>query len=131
MAADRFTIGAHCKNHQKLARLNPDDIEDEIIGSVNLIREITGQEIVPFSFPNTATGIKRELLDRIMDSYPSIGLLFDAKGLEIDRDYIYNRIWVESPKLNTGGNDSIQQVISNAYKDFVLQGLNKLGRTLI
>ncbi len=125
MAADRFTIGAHCKNHQKLARLNPDEIEDEIIGSVNLIREITGQEIVPFSFPNTTTGIKRELLDRIMDSYPSIGLLFDAKGLEIDHDYIYNRIWVESPKLNTGGNDSIQQVISNEYKDFVLQGLNK------
>ena len=125
MAAEGFTIGAHSKNHQKLARLNKDETEDEIIGSVNLIREISGQELVPFSFPNTATGIKRELLDRIMDSNPSIGLLFDAKGLEIDRDYMYNRIWVESPKLNAGGNEPIQQVIENAYKDFVLQGLNQ------
>ena len=120
MSEDGFTVGAHSQRHQKLGRLSNGEIVSEIVGSCEIIQTITGKDYVPFSFPNTATGIDRNLLNQILFEHPSIGLLFDAKGLDIDRDFIYNRIWVESPKLNVGGNRPIQQVIKSAYEEYVI-----------
>jgi peptidoglycan/xylan/chitin deacetylase (PgdA/CDA1 family) len=125
MAAEGFTIGAHSQRHQKLGRLSSSEIESEIVGSCDMIQAITGETHVPFSFPNTATGVDRDSLNRILVEHPTIGLLFDAKGLDIDRGFIYNRVWVESPKLNTGGNLSLQHVMENAYRDYFMQGLER------
>lgn len=84
---------------------------------------------MPFSFPNTATGVDRNLLSQILFEHPSIGLFFDAKGLDLDREFIYNRIWVESPKLNAGGNMPLQHVIESAYQDYLMQGLERKLRS--
>ena len=130
LVTDGFTIGAHSQRHQKLGRLSDDEIEVEIVGSCDLLRGITGEEYVPFSFPNTATGIDRDYLKRILQEHSSIGLLFDAKGLELDRNFIYNRIWVESPKLNAGGGASLQHVIKTAYKDYLIQEMDRRRRSL-
>jgi hypothetical protein len=128
MSEEGFTIGAHSQRHQKLGRLSNGEIESEIIGSCDIIRTITGESYAPFSFPNTATGVDRNLLEQVLVEHPTIGLLFDAKGLDIDREFIYNRIWVESPKLNVGGNKPLQQVIKSAYQDYLIQGLaRKVG----
>ena len=129
LISDGFTIGAHSQRHQKLGRLSESEIKVEIVGSCDLIRSITGEEYVPFSFPNTATGIDRDYLNRILQENSTIGLLFDAKGLELDRDFIYNRIWVESPKLNAGGSESLQHVIKTAYKDYLLQEMDRRRRS--
>ena len=129
LVSDGFTIGAHSQRHQKLGRLSEDEIEVEIVGSCDLIRGITGEEYVPFSFPNTATGIDRDYLNRILQEHSSIGLLFDAKGLELDRDFINNRIWVESPQLNAGGSETLQHVIKTAYKDYLIQIMDKRRRS--
>ena len=125
MVAEGFTIGAHSQRHQKLGRLSEDEIESEIVGSCDLIQGITGKASVPFSFPNTASGVDRDFLNQILLDHPSIGLLFDAKGLDLDRDFIFNRVWVESPKLNAGGNEPLQHVIEAAYQDYLLQWLDR------
>ena len=130
LASDGFTIGAHSQRHQKLGRLSQKEIEIEIVGSCDLIGDITGTDYVPFSFPNTATGINRDYLNQILQEHSSIGLLFDAKGIEQDREFIYNRIWVESPKLNAGGSESLQHVIKTAYKDYLKQAIDRKRRSL-
>jgi peptidoglycan/xylan/chitin deacetylase (PgdA/CDA1 family) len=130
LVSDGFTIGAHSQRHQKLGRLTHEEIEVEIVGSCDYLRDITGVDYVPFSFPNTATGIDRDYLHSILKQHTSIRLLFDAKGLERDRKFIFNRIWVESPKLNAGGRESLQQVIKSAYKDYLIQSIDRKRRSL-
>jgi len=92
MHAEGFTIGAHTKSHRKLKDLSDAEIEEEIVASCQIIQEITGQEIVPFSFPHSAFGIDRGLLFSIRVRHPFVGLLFDTKGVRKDENFIVNRV---------------------------------------
>ena len=76
-------ISCISQKHQKLGRLRDGEIEREIVGSCDLIQRITGKANVPFSFPNTATGIDRNFLYQILLENPFIGLLFDANFNEL------------------------------------------------
>jgi peptidoglycan/xylan/chitin deacetylase (PgdA/CDA1 family) len=120
LAAEGFTIGAHTCRHQKLARLSWEEIEHEIVESCQIVAEISGQDSVPFSFPNSGEGVDRQFLADLRRRNPVIGLVFDTKGLRPERDHILNRIWVESPKLNPGGCHSLPSVLRQAYREYFL-----------
>lgn len=136
MHAEGFTIGAHTKTHRKLVTLSAAEIESEIVDSCQIVREITGQEIVPFSFPHSAFGLNRRLLAGIRARHPFIGLLFDTKGLRRDVDFIVNRIWAErtpSPRVGGGlgwGPHPLPEVLHTAYQDAWVEGVMEMGRKL-
>ncbi len=107
MQAEGFTIGAHSQTHRKLGLLPEEEIISEIAGSCDIVARLIGKEQVPFSFPHSAEGIERDLLAEVRAGNPSVGLLFDTRGLRTDVDFMVNRIWAETP----------------AYDDFILPNL--------
>ncbi len=117
MHADGFTIGAHTVTHRKLGTLDDEDARREIVESCRLIREITGQEVVPLSFPHSGANLSRDLLQEIRANNPWIGLFFDTKGLKEDIPIVVNRIWGERSLQANGRPSSIQVVIANAYQE--------------
>jgi peptidoglycan/xylan/chitin deacetylase (PgdA/CDA1 family) len=114
---DGFSFGAHSKSHHKLGTLAPSLVETEILESCQFVKEITGQNKIPFSFPNSGEGLSRDYLKSLMESHPYVGLFFDTKGIRRDREYVLNRIWVEAPKFNPGGNKSLPDVLKLAYQE--------------
>ena len=60
MALEGFTIGAHTMSHPKLVQVCDKEMEAEIVDSCRIVQGITGAGVVPFAFPNTATGIDRK-----------------------------------------------------------------------
>lgn len=118
MHADGFTIGSHTRSHPKLVQLSPIEMEAEIVASSQIVSEITGAEIVPFSFPNSGTGVERRLLADIRSRHPLLGLFFDTKGIRLDEDFILNRIWAERPAFSGAGKQSnLPALLHNAYAD--------------
>jgi len=135
MRAEGFTIGAHTQSHRKLRGLSATEIETEMVQSCRIVREISGQEIVPFSFPHSAFGVTRSLLADIRARHPFIGLLFDTKGVRRDVDFILNRVWAERPleKRSSGGAGSLSplpQVLHYAYQEAWVDEILGLGRKL-
>lgn len=47
-----ITIGAHTRTHAILSRLEPDLLEDEIVGSKEDLERITGGPVTQFAYPN-------------------------------------------------------------------------------
>jgi len=134
MHAEGFTFGAHTKTHRKLAPLSDAEIESEIVDSCRVVRDITGQATVPFSFPHSAFGLDRQLLADIRSRHPFIGLLFDTKGLRRDADFIVNRIWAErlpAARIKDGegrGIPPLPEVLRVAYQDAWVEGIMKAAR---
>jgi peptidoglycan/xylan/chitin deacetylase (PgdA/CDA1 family) len=127
MHAEGFTIGAHTITHRKLIDLTPTEIEAEIADSCRSVMNITGQNIVSFSFPHSAFGLDRSLLSAIRDRHPFIGLLFDTKGIRKDVDFIQNRIWAEKlPPTGWG----LSKILLNAYQEAWVDEMMALGRKL-
>jgi len=115
LSDEGFTIGAHSRRHQKLVRLTPDEMEDEIVASCQAIAAITGRFSIPFSFPNSGDGVDRNFLADLRLRYPQVGLIFDTKGLRQDRSFIFNRIWAESPLLNPDGRRTLSEILHRVY----------------
>jgi len=130
MHAEGFTIGAHTKSHRKLITLSEAEIEEEIIDSCRLIQDITNQEIVPFSFPNSAFGVDRGLLFTIRVQNPFVGLLFDTKGVRKDENFIVNRIWAERPLTTERKLHPLPDIIHNAYQEAWVDGVMDWGRKI-
>ena len=125
MYSEGFTIGAHGLSHRKLGFIDEDSMEEELVGSCNAIREITQQEIVPFSFPQSAGKVNRSRLELILQHNPSIGLLFDTKDLRTDRDFMINRIWAERPLTKERMLHSLPMIFKQAYQDAWVDGVTK------
>jgi peptidoglycan/xylan/chitin deacetylase (PgdA/CDA1 family) len=115
LSAEGFTIGAHSRQHHKLGRLPQEKMAEEILESCRWVVERTGQEQVPFSFPNSGDGVERNFLENLRQQNPQVGLIFDTKGLKKDRSFIVNRIWVEAPRLNPDGRTPLEQAMKQAY----------------
>jgi peptidoglycan/xylan/chitin deacetylase (PgdA/CDA1 family) len=130
MRAEGFTIGAHTHSHRKLAALSAGEIEEEIAGSCRTIQGITGDPVVPFSFPHSATGIDRNLLSAILDRHPFIGLMFDTKGLRLDEKYIVNRVWAERPIPPQKELQPITAVLNAAYRETWVEETLAAGRKM-
>ena len=133
MHAEGFTIGAHSLSHRKLVGLSSDEIESEISSSTKIIADLTGQDIVPFSFPHSAWGLDRDHLAQIRSRHPMIGVLFDTKGLHQDVNFIHNRIWAERPlpKISEMGTDGIKEHLTLAYQETWVDAMMEKGRNLL
>ncbi|MCH7662902.1 MAG: polysaccharide deacetylase family protein, partial [Chloroflexi bacterium] len=92
MAADGFTIGSHTRSHPKLGQVSAGEMEAEIVESARVVQTMTGAEMIPFSFPNSAFGIERAVLADIRRRNPMLGLFFATRGLQKDEDFIVDRI---------------------------------------
>lgn len=101
--AEGFTIGCHTRSHHKLLRLSPAQQEAEIVESARVVVGITGQDVVPFSFPNSGNGLDRAHLAAIRRHHPLLGLFFDTQGLRPDANYIIQRIWAEQAAYRGAG----------------------------
>ena len=129
MAGEGFTIGSHTRSHPKLVQVGEKEMEAEIVESSRIIQGITGDEIVPFAFPNTATGIDREILAGIRNRHPFLGLFFDAKGFQEDVPFIVNRIWAEKPAFtHKGAKTNLPHVLRDAYQEIALEKILELRR---
>jgi peptidoglycan/xylan/chitin deacetylase (PgdA/CDA1 family) len=117
MCAEGFTFGAHTRSHRKLMDLSPAEIETEIVASCRRVQEITGQDVVPFSFPHSAFGVSRQLLADIRQRHPFVGLLFDTKGVRKDADFIVNRVWAERPLTPARELHPLPEVLHHAYQE--------------
>lgn len=121
MHSEGFTIGSHTRSHIKLGLIDEDLMEKEIVESSKEIQKITGQESVPFAFPNTGHGVDREKLKEIRTKHPFIGLIFDSKGFNEDADFIFNRVWGEHPDYITDNqHHKIPKILHRAYRDAFL-----------
>ena len=110
-----FTIGAHTVSHPLLSRLQPDEVRSEIIGSVETVRELTGQKEVPFAFPFSGQGVPIQILDDVRRECLSLGLVFDTGSLaEPPRSYIVHRLICDSPVRDKAAAD-IRTKIRIAY----------------
>jgi len=114
---------------KKIRSVSEKEMEAEIVESSRIIQGITGDEIVPFAFPNTATGIDREVLAGIRNRHPFLGLFFDAKGFQEDVPFIVNRIWAEKPTLaHKGAKTNLPHVLRDAYQEIALEKILELRR---
>ncbi len=134
MQVEGFTIGAHTVTHRKLIDLSPDEIENEMAASCRAVQVIAGQAAVPFSFPHSAFGLDRRLLNAIRARHPEIGLLFDTKGLRNDVTFIHNRIWAEKfpPPLAGEGRagGGLPKALHIAYQEAWVDEITRRGRKL-
>jgi peptidoglycan/xylan/chitin deacetylase (PgdA/CDA1 family) len=129
MADEGFTLGSHTRSHPKLVQVTPEEMEVEIVESSRIIQEITGDEIIPFAFPNTATGINRKLLAGIRERNPFLGLFFDAKGFREDVPFMVNRIWAEKPIFSDKGvKTNLPYILKDAYQEFVYEKILGVAR---
>ena len=125
-----FTIGAHGLSHRKLGFIPPEEIELEIVGSCRAILKITGQSVVPFSFPQSAGNVSREQLAGILASNPEVGLLFDTKDLRRDAGFMINRVWAERPLTPARQLHPLGEILVHAYRDAWVDGVVRRLRGL-
>jgi peptidoglycan/xylan/chitin deacetylase (PgdA/CDA1 family) len=129
MADEGFTIGSHTRSHPKLVQVSTEYMEAEIVESSQIIQNITEAEIIPFAFPNTATGIDRKLLTEIRARNPFLGLFFDAKGFREDVPFIVNRIWAEKPNFSDKGvKTNLPYVLKDAFIEFAYEKILGMAR---
>ncbi|MDT7041544.1 polysaccharide deacetylase family protein [Candidatus Nitronereus thalassa] len=113
-----FTVGAHGQRHAYLYTLKTrKQIEEEIVTSCRVIKEVTGQEKVPFAFPFSADYLDREFLEDVVKRYDFIGLLFDMREFKKDRSFIVNRIWGDDPEGCVEGKSNVQHLFHRAYRN--------------
>jgi peptidoglycan/xylan/chitin deacetylase (PgdA/CDA1 family) len=129
MADEGFTIGSHTQSHPKLVQVTPEEMEKEIVESSRTIQKITDAEIIPFAFPNTATGIDRKILAGIRARHSFLGLFFDAKGFREDVPFIVNRIWAEKPVFsNKGIKTNLPYVLKDAFQEIAYEKILEIFR---
>lgn len=125
LAEDGFTIGSHSTSHAKLNSVPAGGLQAEIVESCRVIREITGEEEIPFAFPFSAYGIDRGLLAKIRASHPEVGMLFDSKGIREEKGLLLNRIWSDRVGNQTG-ESNIPDLLRSAYEDNFLWKTRRL-----
>jgi len=119
LSKDGFTIGAHARSHRRLNNLSDDEIEAEIVESCRAIGALTGKEDIPFAFPYNGDGVSRELLENIRARYAHVGLFFNSRGFEGDRNFVVNRLCGDSPEGATPEESNLRQKINRSLLDKV------------
>lgn len=126
--ADGFTIGAHTRTHAELWLLDDRrEVEREIVESCAFVRDLTGQEVVPFAFPFNGLWCKRDVLADIRARHEFIGLIYDTNNLMVDRDFVVNRVWCDAPDAAHPERSNVADQLRRAYR---LEPLRNLRRRL-
>ena len=128
LALDGFTIGGHTLHHGPLQHLADTELEQEIVGSCEFVRQLTGTHHVPFAFPFGGSGLDRQVLESIMQRHSSIRFLFDTAGLDLDAPYIINRIPVDHPTDSQSNQSRLEEIIRFHYLD-QLDGKEPRGKS--
>jgi peptidoglycan/xylan/chitin deacetylase (PgdA/CDA1 family) len=121
-----FKIGAHTRRHAFLADLTAEEMEDEIVGSCNEVRDITGDDKVPFAFPFSGAGVERAFVRYLRQKHPVIGPVFDTGGVAIDAPFVFNRITADCPSSNSAFHTNIPDLLHGAYRSTLLAGLRRM-----
>jgi peptidoglycan/xylan/chitin deacetylase (PgdA/CDA1 family) len=124
---DGFTIGAHGKSHAKLGLLNTKDAEREISESCNIIRSLTGQRYVPFSFPFSSKGVDTAFLQKLSANNDAIKLFFDTRNLENEPYFRINRIACDVPSpYGATDKSNMPAILHSAYRHELERALGVL-----
>ena len=115
LALDGFTLGGHSLQHVQFQLLEKSELEDEIVGSCEYVKQLVGAQRIPFAFPYHARGIDRELLRSIMMRNPSIESMFGSGGIARDESFIINRIAADSPAILPPGQSGLGRIIRGSY----------------
>ena len=124
-----FKIGAHTRRHSFLADLTAEEMEAEIVGSCNEVRDITGDDKVPFAFPFSGAGVQRAFVQYLRQKHPVIGPVFDTGGVAIDAPFVFNRITADCPSSNGAFRTNIPDLLHGAYRSTFLAGLRGMARS--
>jgi peptidoglycan/xylan/chitin deacetylase (PgdA/CDA1 family) len=113
LVADGFTVGAHGLQHRLLACDDPQALEREIVACCEVVREMTGQERVPFAFPYSGLHIARGVIAGILERNPVVELVFDSGCLRSDPRFIVNRVFNDVP--GHGSESNTDRVLREAW----------------
>lgn len=98
MSAEGFCFGGHGTVHRRLQALPREELERDIVTSCSEVAALTGRESVPFAFPFTGGGIRRDWLDQIRRDHGEVGLFFDVGGFRREGDLVWHRFDADSPQ---------------------------------
>jgi peptidoglycan/xylan/chitin deacetylase (PgdA/CDA1 family) len=118
-----FKIGAHTRRHPFLAGLTAEEIETEIVGSCNEVRDISGDDEVPFAFPFSGAGVERPFLEYLRQKHPVIGPIFDSGGIAVDASFVFNRVTADRPVSNGALRTNIPDLLHAAYRSTFVASL--------
>lgn len=116
MQAEGFTFGAHTLDHPKLMHRSEAEQEKQIVESCKAVAAMTGRTQVPFAFPFSGAGVSRDFLTDIREKNPEVGLIFDVNKLRRDKDFVFNRIWVDQPIEGVHPEKNIEHHLIDAYR---------------
>jgi len=125
---DGFTIGAHTCDHPELWRLDWPDVVREIVDSCQVVRDLTGRDEVPFAIPFNGARLDRDALAELQRTTEGLGLIFDTNNLRIERDFLVNRVWCDSPVGAAPGASNVPHVMRRAHTLEPLRAARRLLR---
>jgi hypothetical protein len=102
MSSDGFSFGGHATAHRRLQDFSLRELEEDIVQSCEAVIELTGEPTVPFAFPYTGQGIRRDWLASIQTRHSCVGLFFDVGGLKRERSLVWHRLNIEEPGESVG-----------------------------
>lgn len=115
LADDGFTLGGHGTAHSRLQRMPNVQIEREIVRSCETIREVTGQNKVPFSFPFSGERLQERFLAELIRRYDFIELFFDIGGFRQNAPYIVDRFWADSPEKSDNNKTNLPRLLRREW----------------
>lgn len=114
MMNEGFYFGGHTMTHPPLNQLSHEEQKNEIINSINWLKENFDVKYSLFSFPFSDKTVSKKLIDELFEYDKSL-LLFGNSGLKNDiNPRIIQRFSLENPKKQT----EKQIVTENLYKYF-------------
>jgi peptidoglycan/xylan/chitin deacetylase (PgdA/CDA1 family) len=126
-----FKIGAHTRRHPLLAGLTAEEIEAEIVRSCNEVRDISGDDEVPFAFPFSGAGVERAFLQYLRQKHPVIGPVFDTGGIAVDASFVFNRVTADGPLSNGAVRTNIPDLLHGAYRSTFVAGLRGMVQRFV
>ncbi|HEX8452222.1 MAG TPA: polysaccharide deacetylase family protein [Longimicrobium sp.] len=124
LAADGFTIGGHTIGHRHLGSLPADECSREIVESCREVASITAAaEPIPFAFPYDARGVRRDTLRQLRHEHPFLGLMFGSDQMEVDEDFLMNRILADTPPRGGRPVSNLPGYLRGAYFDAIRERL--------
>jgi len=115
LAAEGFTIGSHGLTHLPIQGVGQKRMEQEIVASCSLIRDLSGQKRVPYAFPYGGSEIERAAIAQIIQRHDFVDLFFDTAGLHCDVPFVVNRIWADPPPGQGEAGSNLPLLIRSAW----------------
>ena len=95
MLADNIDFGAHSMEHSVMTSLDDKKIENEILQSKQLLRDITGMEIIPFAYPHGTIETWDERVIYYLKKHQLLCAMTTIEGLNNPNTNIYEMKRIE------------------------------------